>query len=264
MKKIKALIMTVSLSLLSIQSVQAASYTVSSGDSLYKIAKKFNTSTNTIVQSNKLSSSAIYPGQVLNIPDKTYTVKSGDTLYLISKKFGINLDSLRKVNNKWDNLIYPGQTLNIPNGNYVQSSSNSGQATVQTSKQASSSVISHTAAEVDLLARLIRAEAEGQPYKAKVAVGAVVVNRVQDSRFPNTVTSVVYQKDAGYYQFTPVVNGMINKPATEEDRKAALEALAGIDATNGALYYFDDSTKNQWLWSKTVALRVDRMVFSFY
>jgi len=253
-KKIASLLMTMSLTLISIQSVKAASYTVNSGDSLYQIGKTFNTSVNTIIQNNNLSSVMISPGEKLNIPSKPYTVQNGDSLYLISQKFGISLYGLRLLNNKWDNMIYPGQTLYVPS-----SASNSGQ-----SISAPSAVISYTAWEVDLLARLIKAEAESQPYTAKVAVGAVVVNRVQDSRFPKTITDVIYQKDAGYYQFTPVLNGMINKPATDEDRRAALEALKGADPTNGALYYFDDSTTNRWLWSKTVALRVDRMVFSFY
>lgn len=251
-KKLKSLLMTISLTLLSMQSVQASSYTVASGDSLYKIGKTFNTSVNTIMQNNNLSSIMLYPGQTLYIPSKPYTVQNGDSLYLISQKFGISLYGLRQLNNKWDNMIYSGQTLYIPGSAF-------------SSRQAvPSAVISYTSAEVDLLARLIKAEAESQPYSAKVAVGAVVVNRVQDSRFPKTITDVIYQKDAGYYQFSPVVNGMINKPATDEDRKAALEALRGADPTNGALYYFDDSTTNKWLWSKTVALRVDRMVFSFY
>lgn len=254
-KTIKSLVMTLSLSLLSLQSVYAASYTVSSGDSLYKIGKKFNTSVNTIMQNNNLSSNMIYPGQVLDIPSKTYTVQNGDSLYLISQKFGISLSALRQLNNKWDDEIYPGQTIYLPS-----SASNSGQSV----PSAPSAVISYTASEVDLLGRLIGAEAEGEPYTAKVAVAAVVVNRVKDSRFPNTITDVVYQKDGGYYQFSPVVNGMINNPASADDIKAAYAALNGSDPTNGALYYFDDSTTNTWLWSKTVALRVDKMVFSYY
>jgi N-acetylmuramoyl-L-alanine amidase len=254
-KKLKSLVMTISLTLLSMQSVQASSYTVASGDSLYKIGKTFNTSVTTIMQNNNLSSVMLYPGQTLNIPSKPYTVQNGDSLYLISQKFGISVYTLRLLNNKWDNMVYSGQTLYVPS-----SALNSGQSI----SAAPSSVISYTSAEIDLLARLIKAEAEGEPYNAKVAVGAVVVNRVQDSRFPKTITDVIYQKDAGYYQFSPVVNGMINNPATSEDRKAALEALSGADPTNGALYYFDDSTTNKWLWSKTVSLRVDKMVFSFY
>jgi len=253
-KKLKSLLMTISLTVLSMQSVQAASYTVASGDSLYKIGNTFNTSVNTIIQNNNLSSITLYPGQILDIPTKPYTVQNGDSLYLISQKFATSVYALRLLNNKWDNAVYSGQTLYVPS-----STSNSGQ-----SVSAPRAVISYTSSELDLLARLIKAEAEGEPYTAKVAVGAVVVNRVQDSRFPKTISNVIYQKDAGYYQFSPVVNGMINNPATAEDRKAALEALSGADPTNGALYYFDDSTTNKWLWSKTVALRVDRMVFSFY
>ncbi|OPJ59232.1 cell wall hydrolase [Clostridium oryzae] len=254
--KIKALLLTAILSLASATSVQAASYTVASGDSLYKIGKLFNVTSTSIVQKNGLSSSAIYPGQILNVSCRTYTVKSGDSLYLIAKKYGVSIYSLRLANHKWDNAIYPGQLLNIPG-----SASNIVQATAATTVK---TVIPYTTSDANLLARLIEAEAQGEPYQAKVAVGAVVVNRVRDSRFPNTISSVIYQKDAGYYQFTPVVNGWINKPASADSIKAAYAALQGVDPTKGALYYFDDSTTNTWLWSKTVALRVDRMVFSYY
>lgn len=256
-RKLKALLLTLSLSLLSAKSVHAASYTVTYGDSLYQIGKLFNTTANIIMQNNGLSSSTIYPGQVLNVSAKTYTVQAGDSLYLIAQKYGVPLSSLRQANDKWDNLIYPGQSLNIPG--------TASSTVTQPSKPAvSKPVVSYTASDVDLLARLITAEAQGESYTAKVAVGAVVINRVQDSRFPKSINDVIYQKDGGYYQFSPVLNGWINKPATQDSIKAAHEALNGADPTNGALYYFDDSTTNSWLWSKTVALRVDNMVFSYY
>jgi LysM repeat protein len=265
-KKFKAMVMTIILSLASVTSASAASYTVSSGDSLYKIGNLFNVTSTSIMQKSGLSSSAIYPGQVLNIPAKTYSVQKGDSLYLIAKKYGVSLDSLRLANKKWDNAIYPGQILNIPGttsnvGQVSAATANITKAPVASTTQA---VIPYTASDANLLARLIEAEAQGEPYEAKKAVGAVVVNRVQDSRFPNTISGVIYQKDGGYYQFTPVVNGWINKPASSDSIKAAYAALNGADPTNGALYYFDDSTTNKWLWSKPVALRVDRMVFSYY
>lgn len=264
-KKLRALLLTLSLSLVSAKSVHAASYTVTYGDSLYQIGKLFNTTANIIMQNNGLSSSTIYPGQVLNVSAKTYTVQSGDSLYLIAQKYGVSLSSLRQANNKWDNLIYPGQSLNIPGTASSTVAQPSKPAVSTPSKPAvSTPVVSYTASDVDLLARLITAEAQGAPYTAKVAVGAVVINRVQDSRFPKSINDVIYQKDAGYYQFSPVLNGWINKPATQDSITAAYEALNGADPTNGALYYFDDSTKNTWLWSKTVALRVDNMVFSYY
>lgn len=252
-KRVKTLLITISSTLAIAMFISttayAATYRVQSGDSLYTIGKLFNTSSSTIMQTNKLSSSSIYPGQVLNVPGDTYTVKSGDTLYLIAKRYGISLDSLRKANNEWDNYIYPGQKLAIP-GKVTTTAANTG-------------VIPSTSSDVDLLARLIRAEAETQPYSAKVAVGAVVVNRVQSSKFPNTIREVIYQRINGYYQFSPVLNGWINRPATQTDINAAYEALRGKDPTNGALFYFDDSATNQWLWAKPIAIRIDRMVFSY-
>lgn len=230
-------------------SAYAATYTVVSGDSLYKIGNLFKTTSSIIMKENNLSSSSICPGQVLKVPGDTYTIKSGDTLSKIASRYGISLYSLRRANNKWDNLIYPGQKLYLPG--------------VVLSTQAAPAVIPYTSSDLDLLARLIRAEAENQPYNAKVAVGAVVVNRVQSSNWPNTIREVIYQKAGGYYQFTPVLNGTISRPASDMDLKAAYAALHGADPTNGAMFYFDDSTTNQWLWSKTMAARIDRMVFVY-
>lgn len=235
-----------------------ASYKVASNDSLYKIGLLFNTSASTIIADNKLSGSIIYPGQVLYVRSNTYTVKSGDTLCLIALKKGISLETLRKINNKWDNMIYPGQQLSIPlaaGTSYSAASSGTG-----TSGKA---VISYTQEELDLLARLVTAEAESEPYAAQVAVAAVVVNRVKSDIFPDTISSVIYQKSDGYYQFTPVENGWINKPTTTQARNAALEALNGSDPSNGALYYFDDSATNKWLWSKPIKARIGHMVYVY-
>ncbi|MGE5613357.1 MAG: LysM peptidoglycan-binding domain-containing protein [Bacillota bacterium] len=236
-------------------SAYGASYTVQKGDSLYKIGLMFNTSVATIKSDNSLKSDIIYPGQKLSVRAKTYTVKSGDTLYLIALKHGVSLEMLRKANNKWDNMIYPGQQLNIPSAGAAANPGNAGNT--------GNAVIPYTDAELDLLARLVRAEAESEPYAAKVAVAAVVVNRVKSDLFPDTITAVIYEVSNGYYQFTPVENGWINKPATQTDRNAALEALKGSDPSNGALYYFDDSATNKWLWSKPIKARIGRMVYVY-
>jgi spore germination cell wall hydrolase CwlJ-like protein len=260
-KKLWVLLLAVPLSLMVAHTAYAGSYTVMANDSLYKIGRLFNTTASSIAKANNLSGETIYPGQVLNVPCSTYSVKSGDSLYLISNRHNVTLDSLRKANNKWDNNIYPGQILNIPG------TAASGTQTATSSVPASSTskaVIPYTQAELDLLSRLITAEADGESYVAKVAVGAVVVNRVQDSRFPNSISAVIYQKDGGYYQFSPVENGWINKPASSDSKRAALEALQGSDPTNGALYYFDDSTTNKWIWSKPIAFRTGNMVYSYY
>jgi N-acetylmuramoyl-L-alanine amidase len=255
-KKVKILLITACLSFVFVVPVQAATYKVTSGDSLYKIGTLFNTSSTTIMINNNLSSSIIYPGQALNVTAAGYTVKAGDSLFLIAYRYGIPLNNLRKANNKWDNFIYPGQTLILPG---INSSS-----TPAVSKPVvSTPIVSYTASDLDLLSRLITSEAQGQPYNAQVSVGAVVLNRVKDSRFPNTIHDVIYEVSGGYYQFTPVLNGFITKPATAESIKAAKDALSGVDPTHGAVYYFDDSTTNAWLWSKPIAARIDRMVFTY-
>lgn len=250
-KKVKTFLFTISLSLLIASPVYAGTYTVTSGDSLFSIGKLFNSAVSVIKQDNNLSSNTIYPGQALKVQSKTYMVKSGDSLYNIAVKFGVSLDTLRKANNLWSNSIYPGQILNIPGAAWTSGSSSSG------------AVIPYSTSDLDLLARLITAEADGQPYQAKVGVGAVIVNRVKSGQFPNTIPGVIYQVIDGFYQFTPVENGWIYRPATQDAKDAAYAALHGNDPTRGALFYFDDSATNTWLWSKPIALRVDKMVFTY-
>jgi N-acetylmuramoyl-L-alanine amidase len=262
-KKVAAFLAMLTLSFTLGQAANAATYTVASGDTLSKIGSTFNTSSATLMSANKLSSQAIYPGQKLYIPSIAHTVKSGDTLYLISKGYNVTLYSLRKANNVWSDLIYPGQILQIP-GKTASATTTATTLSQPSRGSTSNAAIPYTASDLDLLARLITAEAENQPYSAKVAVGSTVINRVQDSRYPNTLKGVIYQVDGGYYQFSPVLNGWINKPASQEAKRAAYDALHGSDPTKGALYYFDDSTKNKWLWSKTIALRSGNMVFTYY
>ena len=117
--------------------------------------------------------------------------------------------------------------------------------------------------ELDLLARLITAEAQGEPYETKVAVGAVVMNRVESGSWPNTIKEVIYQNINGYYQFTPVVNGWINKPAESGSIEAAKAALSGADPTNGAQFYYDDTTTNPWILAKPVSVKIGHMTFAF-
>lgn len=103
--------------------------------------------------------------------------------------------------------------------------------------------------DVQLLARAINGEARGEPYEGQVAVGAVILNRVKDSKFPNTIAGVVYQSGA----FTAVSDGQINVPIDESSTvvKAARDALNGWDPTDGAIYYFNpDTATNDWIWSR--------------
>lgn len=245
--KVAVLLTACTLSLLPTSQVFAADYTVVANDSLYKIGQVFQISADTIKMNNGLTSNTIYPGQLLYVSAKKYTVKSGDTLYLIAKSYGLPLTALQKANGIWDNRLIPGQQIILPG---------------VAPEAGSDTVIPYTQAEVDLLARLIEAEAGGEIYQAKVAVGAVVVNRVQSPDWPSTISSVINQVINGYYQFTPVKNGMINKPASSDSIRATWAALYGSDPSNGAIFYYDDSTTNQYILSKARTAYIDSLTFA--
>lgn len=103
--------------------------------------------------------------------------------------------------------------------------------------------------DIQLMARAINGEARGEPYEGQVAVGAVILNRVKDSRFPNTIAGVIYQAGA----FTAVADGQINAPIAENSTvyKAAEDAMNGWDPTGGCVYYFNPNTAtNKWIWSR--------------
>ena len=118
---------------------------------------------------------------------------------------------------------------------------------------ASSSAASSYQSDVELLARLIHGEARGEPYVGMVAVGAVVLNRVRSSRFPNTLAGVIYQSGA----FDAVKDGQINLTPNEQSRRAARDALNGWDPTGGCLYYYNPSTAtSSWIWSREVRLSI--------
>ena len=104
-----------------------------------------------------------------------------------------------------------------------------------------------------LLARLISAEARGEPYVGQVAVGAVVLNRVKHPSFPSTVSGVIYQTDA----FTCVSDGQFNQPIAESAYRAAQDALGGWDPSGGAIYYFNPATAtSRWIWSRPLIVTI--------
>lgn len=255
--------LTVGLSLSASADVHAAEYTAVSGDSLYTISKTFNTSVANIMVANNFTSYNIKIGQIIYVPCEKYTVVKGDTLFKISQKYNISLLNLRQANNIFTNYIYIGQVLDIPLPSPKESEAEVPIVDSEPTPVVKADAPAYTAEELDLLARLIMAEAESQPYEAKVAVGSVVINRVESGLFATTISSVINQKIDGYYQFTPVQNGWINRAANEECIKAAKDALNGIDTTNGAIWYYDDSTTNQWILSKPVSIQYGRMIFAF-
>ena len=113
--------------------------------------------------------------------------------------------------------------------------------------------------ELSILARLVSGEARGEPYIGQVAVAAVVLNRVSSSSFPNTISGVIYQRNA----FTCVNNGSINNTPDNSCIRAALDALNGWDPTGGCTYYYNPSTAtNAWIWTRDVQLTIGRHAFA--
>ena len=121
-----------------------------------------------------------------------------------------------------------------------------GSSSAATTASSSATIVS---ADHRLLAKLVYAEARGEPYKGKVAVAAVVLNRVRSSSFPNTISGVIYQSGA----FSCVSNGSINSTPDSSCIRAALEAMNGWDPTGGCLYFYNPkATSDKWIRTRTI------------
>lgn len=114
--------------------------------------------------------------------------------------------------------------------------------------------------DTQLLARAVNGEARGEPYEGQVAVAAVILNRVNHSSFPNTISGVIYQPGA----FTAVDDGQINVPIAENSTvyKACSDAMNGWDPSGGAIYYFNpDTATNEWIWSRPLIVKIGKHRF---
>ncbi|NLI91175.1 MAG: spore cortex-lytic enzyme [Peptococcaceae bacterium] len=113
--------------------------------------------------------------------------------------------------------------------------------------------------DINLLARLVSAEAKGEPYKGQIAVAAVVLNRIKSSSFPNTIPDVIYQRGA----FSPVDNGQIWQEPVSSAISAVHEALRGTDPAYGALFFFNPAkTSNGYIWSRPQIIQIGKHIFT--
>ena len=130
---------------------------------------------------------------------------------------------------------------------------------LSSSSNSSSGAGKYSNSDVQLLARLIYAEARGEPYKGQVAVGAVVLNRVKSSSFPNTISAVIYQP----YAFTCVNDGQINLSPNSTAVNAAKDAMNGWDPTYGCIYYYNPKiATSSWIFSRPTVVTIGRHVFA--
>lgn len=120
-------------------------------------------------------------------------------------------------------------------------------------------IVPYTQRDLNLLAHLVHAEARGEPYEGKVAVAAVVLNRVQHPDFPDTIAEVIFQP----WAFTCVHDGQFHLIPDDCAYQAALEALNGRDPTNGAIYYYNPETATSaWIFTRRVVGRIGNHLFA--
>lgn len=225
---------------LAVPTVAAGTYQVQAGDSLYFIAQYHGTTVQALQDANGIYGSTIYPGEVLTLPANTsmfHQVQWGESLWTIAAGYGTTVAAIQEANGLWGTEIYAGESLAIPGGSSV--THNTSPVT-----PAGSYVPSE---ELDLLARMIHAEAEGEPYIGKVAVGAVILNRVRDPRFPNTISGVLFAP----WEFEPVMNDRFwQVTPSQESYNAAQDAMAGWDPTDGAVFFYNPAqSTSYWIWS---------------
>ena len=177
----------------------------------------------------KLKRWGYYKGSV----DGIYGSKTVEAVKYFQKKNGLTADGIA------------GEKTLKAMGIYNNSSSNSSGG-------------SSSSSDVNLLSRLVYAEARGETYSGQVAVAAVVLNRVKSSSFPNTVAGVIYQSGA----FDGVSDGQINLTPDSTAKKAAQDALNGWDPSYGAIYYFNPNTAtNKWIWSRPMTVVIGKHRF---
>ncbi|WP_459501781.1 cell wall hydrolase [Bacillus sp. C1] len=236
----------------------ATVHTVKENEALWSISKQYGVSIQSIKQANNKTNDRIYVGERLNIPTATtssesvsqnnetatnhslqavYQVQRGDTLEAIAKRYNVSIEAIRQANGTNGDRIYAGQHLIITTGILEK--------------------------EIDLMARLVTAEAGGEPYAGKVAVAKVILNRVDADGFPNTITDVVYEPIKYGYAFTPVTDGRINQPATREARMAVEEAISTKGTNSDWVYFYNPKTStDKWITTRQTVAEIGNHLFA--
>lgn len=181
----------------------------------------------------------------------------------LGQTYGIEIDEMKPDNNRPDDWIYIGGMLQIPDNSKVLAIQSSEPVTETPEKELEEPAVSIPNEEKDLFVRLVEAEAKGESYEGKVAVATVVLNRVDSPEFPNTVTDVIKEVVGTSYAFSPVQNGEINKPASEEAVRAVDEALTRKDRLNDCIYFYNpDIATDDWIRTRNVVKTIGNHVFA--
>ena len=177
---------------------------------------------------SRLKSWGYYKGSI----DGIYGTETKNAVVKFQKKHGLTADGIAGAKTL--------EAIGLPTGDNASSSN------------------SFSSSDYNLLARLISAEARGEPYSGQVAVGAVVLNRVEHPSFPDSISGVIYQRGA----FSCIDDGQFNQPVADSCYSAARDALNGWDPSGGAIYYFNPSTAtSSWIWSRPLIKTIGKHRF---
>ncbi len=265
MKKVRLIVFILSIILLTtlipqghIQASQILylDYKVRSADTLWLLSNRFGTTITAIKDASRYWSNNLYIGQKLVISvskdnPEIYVVKAGDTLWKISRQYGTTVANLKELNALTSDYLYIGQVLLVPKSRSLPP---------QPKKPEIPGLrLQLTSEQIELLAKVVQGEAGGEIYEGQVAVAAVVINRVKDERFPNTLEGVIYEP----WAFEAVMNGWFNQSPRQQVYNATLDALRGWDPTGGALFFYNpDLTSHPWMLSRPIIKRIGAHVFT--
>ena len=190
-------------------------------------------------------------------------VVKNDLLLEHGQQFSRTIVDIKQDNNRHDDGIYLGEILQMPNNLKVLAKQLSKPKISKSKKEQKKPAVSISNKEKDLFERLVEAEAKGESYEGKVAVATVVLNRVNSSQFPNNITAVINQEVGNAYAFSPVQNGEVSKPASNEAKRAVDEALTRKDRLHDVLYFYNpDIATDDWIRTRDVVKTIDHHVFA--
>jgi N-acetylmuramoyl-L-alanine amidase len=255
----KILVTTISLILSFLfAATPSLAYTVKQGDTITKIAAENNLTVQEIAELNPQiqNLNMIFVGDTVhtkpqkrtsstNVVDYDYSDYKINLLARLVRSEAQSEDELAIINKEIQTL-YAADLVKVVKPVKTQI--------------ASMEISKYTEDEIDLLARLVRAEAQTEPFEGKIAVACVVLNRVESSQFPDTIKEVIYQRG----QFQPVSNGEIHEPADEESIAAVKEALSdqrNLVPESSLFFYNPDIATSRWLDSRATTVVIGQHVF---
>jgi N-acetylmuramoyl-L-alanine amidase len=193
-------------------------------------------------------------------------IVKGDNLWELGKQYGLTIDDINQDNNRHNDGIYIDEMWQIPDKPEVlemQSSEPEIETPIKELEKPANPVVLSSNEEKDLFARLVESEAKGEAYEGKVAVATVVLNRAESPHFPNTVTGVIKEVVGDSYAFSPVQNGEINKPASDESKRAVEKALTRNDRLSDSIYFYNpEIATDDWIRTRTVVKTIGNHVFA--